>query len=204
MESPSPSLGDKIAHLRGSVQVQESCAWIPASLHALIIACLVHIFGHLEDLVRLWQAGALVVPAPSNTPRAGGQSVRAAAASRRNSRARRTALPPQSSACATAKAARQPPPSAPPGAPPRRVTTALPRRHQARDPPALVLPKLRPERHQGGRTTATISLRNRNKISSRRLKPASNAGASTHVAAIAVTAPFSKLSCSDRFGPASG
>ena len=37
---------------------------MPAALHALIIACLVRIFGRLEHLVQQWQSGQLILPLP--------------------------------------------------------------------------------------------------------------------------------------------
>ena len=55
----APSLGDKIARLRGTAQAQEKCAFLPAAIHALIMACLARIFGRLEHMVRLWAAGCL-------------------------------------------------------------------------------------------------------------------------------------------------
>ena len=69
METHTPSLGDQIARLRGTAQAQEKCAWIPAAIHALIIAVLTRIFGRLEQIFHLWQSGDL--PAPQiRTPRA--------------------------------------------------------------------------------------------------------------------------------------
>jgi len=57
-----PPLGDQFARLRDIAQAQETCAWIPAAIQDLIMACLMRIFGRLEQLVRLWQAGALPLP----------------------------------------------------------------------------------------------------------------------------------------------
>ena len=64
MENNAPSLGDQIARLHGTVQAQEKCAWIPAAIHTLIMAALARIFGRLEALLRLWQAGTLPAPQP--------------------------------------------------------------------------------------------------------------------------------------------
>jgi len=66
MEHQPPSLSDKIARLRTTAQAQEKCAWIPASIHDLIMACLTRIFAQLEQMVALWQAGCL--PAPGARP----------------------------------------------------------------------------------------------------------------------------------------
>ena len=62
METHAPSLGDKIAHLRRAAQAQEKCAWIPSAIHALIMAALARIFGRLEHIFQLWQAGTLPAP----------------------------------------------------------------------------------------------------------------------------------------------
>ena len=80
METHAPSLGDRIAHLRHTAQAEEKCAWIPAAIHALIIAALVRIFTRLEQVFALWQAGQLPRPPirrtrattsrPSTAPRA--------------------------------------------------------------------------------------------------------------------------------------
>ena len=58
MESQSPSLGDKIARLRGAAQVEENGTWLPDPLHALIMACLARLFGRLEQILQFWQTGA--------------------------------------------------------------------------------------------------------------------------------------------------
>ena len=69
MEQTPPSLGDRIATLRMQALARENCVYIPDAIHALIIACLARIFARLEDLVRLWQAGALPLAAPRATKR---------------------------------------------------------------------------------------------------------------------------------------
>ena len=67
MEQTPPSLGDRIATLRMQALARENCVYIPDAIHALIIACLARIYARLEDLVRLWQAGALPLAAPRAT-----------------------------------------------------------------------------------------------------------------------------------------
>ena len=59
MENQSPSLGDQIARLRHTAQARENCAWCPAAVHALIAAIFARIFGRLERVLLLWQAGTL-------------------------------------------------------------------------------------------------------------------------------------------------
>lgn len=68
MTTPPPVLSDRIACLRSNAQAQEKCVWIPAPVHDLIIACLVRIFGRLEQLILLWQSGTLPPPQPSRAP----------------------------------------------------------------------------------------------------------------------------------------
>ena len=58
---PTP-LALQVASIREAILTQESHAWIPAVVHALIIACLARIFGRLEDMIRLWHAGQLPLP----------------------------------------------------------------------------------------------------------------------------------------------
>ncbi len=58
---PTP-LAQQVAHIRGAILTQEKCVWIPAVVHALIIACLARIFGRLEEMIRLWQSGQLPLP----------------------------------------------------------------------------------------------------------------------------------------------
>ena len=69
MEPIPPSLGAQIAGLRSSALAQERYVWIPAAIHALIIACLARIFASLERLVALWQSGLLPPPQPSRPSR---------------------------------------------------------------------------------------------------------------------------------------
>ncbi len=63
---PSP-LADSVATLRAATLATPAHAWLPAPIHALILACLVRIFGRLEEMIRLWQAGLL--PPPLERPR---------------------------------------------------------------------------------------------------------------------------------------
>ena len=45
--------------------------WLPASLHALILACFARLFGRLEQLLHLWQTAGFPPPAvraPSDIP----------------------------------------------------------------------------------------------------------------------------------------
>ena len=59
MEIQSPGLAAQLAQLHTAALAQPKCAWVPAALHALIMACLTRIFGRLEQLVLLWQSGDL-------------------------------------------------------------------------------------------------------------------------------------------------
>ena len=63
METHAPSLGDQIARLRGTAQARETCVqW----LDALIASIFARIFSRLEQILQLWQAGDLPLPAPSH------------------------------------------------------------------------------------------------------------------------------------------
>ena len=61
----SPSLGDQLAHLRIPSRGQETCGWLPAAVHAMIMALLARIFGRLEQILLLWQSGTLP---PAHSP----------------------------------------------------------------------------------------------------------------------------------------
>ena len=79
MVGTSPSLGDQFAGLREIAQARpENRAFFPAAIHTLIMACFARIFARLEQLLTLWQAGNLPVPAPprATPPRATPQAVR--------------------------------------------------------------------------------------------------------------------------------
>ena len=60
-QQPNPLAGH-LAALRAANSAEHDRGWLPASLHALIMACLARIFGRLEQLILLWQAGSLVLP----------------------------------------------------------------------------------------------------------------------------------------------
>ncbi len=60
---PSP-LADSVASLRAATLATPAHAWLPAAIHALILACLARILGRLEEMIRLWQAGLLPPPVP--------------------------------------------------------------------------------------------------------------------------------------------
>jgi len=54
-----PPLADQTAALRTAILAEDAPCWLPDAVHALIMACLARIFGRLEDMIRLWQAGIL-------------------------------------------------------------------------------------------------------------------------------------------------
>ena len=58
---PTP-LGDQFTRINQALQAQEKCAWVPAAIHNLIMAILARIFGRLDQMLQLWQAGALPAP----------------------------------------------------------------------------------------------------------------------------------------------
>jgi hypothetical protein len=62
-----PSLGDQLATLRASAEAILAPAWLPEALHALILACLLRLFGRLESMISHWQAG-LLPPPPQPRP----------------------------------------------------------------------------------------------------------------------------------------
>ena len=55
----SPALSDQFARLRIAAQAQETRAWIPTAVQALITAILVRLFSRLEQMLLLWQSGTL-------------------------------------------------------------------------------------------------------------------------------------------------
>ncbi len=57
-----PSLADRFASLRADTAVSPQGGWLLEPLHALILAALTRVFGRLEQLLRLWQAGTLPAP----------------------------------------------------------------------------------------------------------------------------------------------
>ena len=62
----SSPLGAQIASFQAANAAQETRAWLPATLHALIAAIFARIFGRLEQLIALWQSGTLP---PASIPR---------------------------------------------------------------------------------------------------------------------------------------
>ena len=68
---PTP-LGDRFTRINQALQAQEKCAWVPAAIHTLIMAILARLFGRFDQMLQLWQAGALPAPPiraiPNDTP----------------------------------------------------------------------------------------------------------------------------------------
>jgi hypothetical protein len=66
---PIPStLADEVARLGAATTSVPAPVWLPDAVHALILACLARLFGRLEEMIRLWQAG-LLPPPPALRPR---------------------------------------------------------------------------------------------------------------------------------------
>jgi hypothetical protein len=66
---PIPSnLADEVARLGTATTSVPAPVWLPDAVHALIMACLARLFGRLEEMIRLWQAG-LLPPPPAPRPR---------------------------------------------------------------------------------------------------------------------------------------
>ena len=87
MDSHSPALSEQIAGLRRAVQAAPAAAWLPATLHALIIACFARLFTRLEQMLQLWQSGDLVIPeTPTRATTKSPHRRRAPSAPRRHSR----------------------------------------------------------------------------------------------------------------------
>ena len=157
-------LADQFARMRIAAAEQNTCAWVPDTLHALIMACLIRLFGHLEHLVQLWQSGQLPPlispPLISHTPISHTQKPSAPQSRRRHTRAVHPASPPQPRAPIRARRIPKPNPttahprSAPPARRPRIVTTAKFRPHQARAPPPAQPPIRRVNLSGGSRTHA--------------------------------------------------
>jgi len=49
--------------MRDDAEESRAPFWLPDALHATLMALLARIFGRLEDMIRLWQAGLLPPPA---------------------------------------------------------------------------------------------------------------------------------------------
>ena len=69
METQPPRLAGQFAALRATTATTPKGAWIPAPVHALIMACLARIFGRLEQLMLLWHACCLPAPPSPRTPK---------------------------------------------------------------------------------------------------------------------------------------
>ncbi len=67
MSPPLSPLAETVASLRVATLATPAHAWVPEAIHALILACLVRLFGRLEEMIRLWQAG-LLPPPPAPRP----------------------------------------------------------------------------------------------------------------------------------------
>lgn len=66
MNMHQPTLAEQCASLRAAAQADAQRGWLRSSLHVLIMACLARIFGRLEQLLLLWQSGALPPPQPAS------------------------------------------------------------------------------------------------------------------------------------------
>ena len=62
MSVQSSPLADQFAGLRAAITSNDDRGWLPAALDALITACLLRLFGRLEQLLRLWQTAGLPPP----------------------------------------------------------------------------------------------------------------------------------------------
>jgi hypothetical protein len=140
---PSP-LADSVATLRIATLATPAQAWLPAAIHALILACLARVLGRLEDMIRLWQAGLL--PPPRERQR----TVRTNLADPRPREARQDSIsvarPPSRTAGRAAADARSHMETAGQGDASRNlsvcVSSSLPR--HAPDPPARPAPRRSP------------------------------------------------------------
>ena len=162
MNDHPSSLSDQFARLRDSARAgEEKCARIPASIHALIMACLARIFARLEQFFLLWQSGQLPPPQAHATQHP---------ISRRDS-ARRSQAPRRVVDSAD-------PPVSQPAAQLARSPSRAPRirhpRSASASPPGIATPRPRPAHDppharpagtplRPSRSTAPILLRYRNK-----------------------------------------
>ncbi len=64
MSNQPSTLAEGFASLRRAAEAQPHQGWMPSSVHALIMACLMRIFARLEDFIRAWQDGTLTPPPP--------------------------------------------------------------------------------------------------------------------------------------------
>ena len=89
MENQTPSLGDALAGLRHTVQApREKCVFLPAPIQAVIAAIFARIFGRLEQILLLWQAGQLPAPQPREPREAAARPTPVARSGTRHSLAR--------------------------------------------------------------------------------------------------------------------
>ena len=69
MSIQPPPLATRFASLHTNIAACPNRGWLPRSLHALILAALARIFGRLEQLLLLWQAGTLPTPQSRHSER---------------------------------------------------------------------------------------------------------------------------------------
>ena len=69
MSIQPPPLATRFASLHTNIAACPNRGWLPRSLHALILAALARIFGRLEQLLLLWQAGTLPAPQSRHSER---------------------------------------------------------------------------------------------------------------------------------------
>ena len=165
----SPPLADQFASLRADFAASPHRGWLPSALHALILACLAHIFGRLDQIFLLLQAGALPIQAirhtspqqpscPSHTPSANIDNRNMCSAEAARAIAKPAIRPARMSRPAHAPRARNPVAGV---APSRRSRSCLPRAA-----PPDRCPSCRESSAELSRATALLSLRNSNYIAS--------------------------------------
>jgi hypothetical protein len=57
----------QVATLRTALRAVAAPCWLPGAVHAMIMDFLLHLFGRLEEIFRLWQSGAFA-PVPVARP----------------------------------------------------------------------------------------------------------------------------------------
>jgi len=62
---PTP-LAEGVSALRRAAETAPAHGWIPAPIHQLLMALLTRLFGRLETMIALWQAGQLPPQAPGS------------------------------------------------------------------------------------------------------------------------------------------
>ena len=130
MENPPLPLSAQLTGLRAAILADSRCVWVPAAVHAWIVALLARLLGRLEEVFRLWQSGALVPP-PRHAPPARLPSALRPAKHRHARKRRRAIARPN---CATAHRT-APGLKAPQAARPPIAQAPAPRPRPARDPP---------------------------------------------------------------------